>query len=129
MIPNQKKRVLLVDNDDRDCRDLVRLFESLGHEALATWSGRDALRDLKSRRFDFLFVDQVVADMYVGNFIEKVLRLRRHPQVVIMYKPGQFKRIKYNELLGPCLLLEKGKPNLIVHTAFSEIESDKRFLI
>ena len=122
MIPNQRKRVLVVDNDDRDRRKLGHLFEFLGHEALATWSGTDALRDLKSQPFDFVFVDQFVADMYVGNFIERVLRLRRHPQVVIMYKPGQFRRVKYNKLLGQCLFLEKGKSDIFAQTAFPAFE-------
>ena len=83
MASNQKRRFLIVDNNERESSALVKLLESLGHEASATWSGRDALDYLQSARFDLLLVDRHVADMYVGEFIRRVLQLPNHPRVAM----------------------------------------------
>jgi DNA-binding NtrC family response regulator len=104
-----KTRLLIVDGNEQESRELVHLFESLGQEASATWSGRDALGQLVSKRFDFLLVDQLVADMYVGDFIERVLRIANHPRVAVMKSGGKCKSIKYDKSLGECRVFEKGK--------------------
>jgi CheY-like chemotaxis protein len=80
-VSNQKTRLLIVDGNEQESSELVHLFEALGQEASATWSGRDALDDLASKRFDLLLVGHFVADMYVGDFIERVLRMADRPRV------------------------------------------------
>ena len=82
---------------------------SLGQEASATWSGRDALDYLALAQFDFLLVDQYVADMYAGELIERVLRLPNHPRVVIMKNSETFEPIEYDKSLGECEFFDKGK--------------------
>jgi CheY-like chemotaxis protein len=89
----------------------VQLLLSLGQDASAKWSGRDALDYLASDRFDLLLVDQYVADMYAGEFVERVLRLPNHPRVVIIKNSGTLESIKDDKSLGECQLLDKGKLN------------------
>lgn len=120
MVSNQRRRFLIVDNSEQESAALVQLFESSGHEASATWSGRDALDYLESHRFDALLVDQYVADMYVGELIERVLTLPNHPRVVIMKGSGKCKPIKYNKSLGGCRFLDKGQPDRMYHTLRTE---------
>jgi len=106
---NRKTRLLIVDNDERESGKLVHLFEALGQEASATWSGRDALDHLASQRFDLLLVDQFVADMYVGDLIERAIRLPNCPHVAIMKTGGKSKTIRYDKSLGECRVFEKGQ--------------------
>jgi len=87
----------------------VQRLLSLGQEASATWSGRDALDYLALAQFDFLLVDQYVADMYAGELIERVLRLPNHPRVVIMKNSETFEPIEYDKSLGECQFCDKGK--------------------
>jgi hypothetical protein len=115
------------------CLVLIRyrisgFFSSLlGHEACATWSGRDALNFLGSDRFDLLLVDQYVADMYVGSFIERVLRLPNHPRLAILKRTGKVKPIKCDKSLGECEVLEKAQPDQMyqtLRTQFPEVSDD-----
>ena len=80
----ESKRVLIVNNDERESAAFAELIESLGHVVISTWSGREALAYLAADRFDFLWVDHQVADMYVGEFIECVFRLPNRPEIVVM---------------------------------------------
>ena len=104
---NQKTRLLIVDGNEQESSELVHLFEALGQEASATWSGRHALDHLASQRFDLLLVDQFVADMYVGDLIQRVLRMANCPRVAIMKSGGKCKSIKYDKSLGECQVFEK----------------------
>ena len=110
---NQKTRLLIVENNEQESRELVHRFEALGQEASATWSGRDALAHLASKQFDLLLVGHFVADMYVGDFIERVLRMANRPRVAIMKSGGKCKSIKYDKSLGECRVFEKGKSDKI----------------
>lgn len=110
---NQKTRLLVVDGNEQESSELVHLFEALGQEASATWSGRDALGQLELKRFDLLLVGHFVADMYVGDLIERVLRLPNHPRVAIMRSGGKCKSIKYDKSLGECRFLEKGQSDQV----------------
>ena len=105
----RRRRFLIVDNNEQESGGLVRLLLSLGQEASATWSARDALDYLALGRFDLLLVDQYVADMYAGEFIERVFRLPNHPRVVIMRNRGTFETIEYDKSLGECQFWDKGK--------------------
>ena len=105
---DQRRRFLVVHNNEQESGAIVTLFESLGQKVSATWSGREALDCLAADRFDLLLVDEYVADMYVGDFIERVLRMANRPRVVIMDTSGRFKTIRYDKSLGECHILDKG---------------------
>jgi len=123
---NQPKRLLIVDNNEQESGTFGELAQVLGYSVTCTWSGREALAYLAASRFDLLLLDQYVADMYVGDFMERVLRLPDRPRIVVM-KTSNWKPIKYAKSLGPCELVEKAHVNSIVETlkkcapsAFSE---------
>lgn len=114
------KRLLIVDNNEQESGALVQLFQSLGHKVSATWSGRDALHYLIEDSFDLVLVDQYIADMYVGRFIERVLNLRNHPRVVIMNGSRKLKPIEYDRSLGKLCVFDKGQPAQAFKTVFPE---------
>lgn len=126
MACNQRRRILIVDDSEQESAELVELLESLGYQVSATWSGRDALNYLASERFDALLVDQYVADIYVGELIERVLALPTHPRVAIMRGTGTCKPIRYNKALAGCHFLDKGQPEGMcqtLRTEFPEIDN------
>ena len=79
-----RKRILIVDNEDSVRAVFRRLLEEAGYDTATTWSGIKALGLLTSRRFDVVLVDDYLADVYVGDFLERVWRLRTPPRVVVM---------------------------------------------
>jgi CheY-like chemotaxis protein len=119
----QRRRFLIVDNNEQECGAFVQLFESFGHEVSATWSGRDALEYLQSARFDLVLVVPYVADMYVGKFLERVLELPNHPRVAIMKGSRKLEPIKYDKSLGEFQVFDKGQPDQmcqVLRMAFPE---------
>jgi CheY-like chemotaxis protein len=119
-----RRRTLIVNNNQQESDALVQLFDSFGHEASAMWSGRDALDYLATNRIDLLLVDQFLADMYVGKFIERVLSQPNHPRVTITKGAGNCKSIKYDKSLGECQVFEKEQPDemyQILLMAFPEL--------
>jgi CheY-like chemotaxis protein len=108
-------RLLIVDNDEQESAAFAHLVKALGHEVVCTWSGRDALVHLASGRFNLLWVDDYVADMYVGEFIERVLRLPKHPQIVIM-TGRKMQPIKYRKSLGQCQVIDKTQVSHLLQT-------------
>lgn len=108
-------RFLIVHNDEQESGALVQLFEAFGQKAVATWSARDALDYLTAGRFDLVLVDQYIADMYVGTFIEQVLKLPKHPRLAIMKDNRRIRPVKYDKSLGEIQFLDRGQPDQMFH--------------
>ncbi len=82
--------VLVVDNNDDALAVLGKELKELGHEPVTTWSGVEALRLLKSRRFGALLVDSYLPDMYIGDFLQRVSGLPTIPKIWVMHaRPAQ----------------------------------------
>lgn len=79
-----KKRVLIVDNDEKIQRLLQRMLKCRGFETRTTWSGYEALGLLVSERLDVLLVDDYMPDLHFHDFLERVGRLPTQPWIVIM---------------------------------------------
>ena len=73
------KRVLIVDNNEKESRILASILERAGHLPTTTWSGIEALELLKSREFDLVLVSSYLPDLYVGEFFERFNRLPVRP--------------------------------------------------
>jgi CheY-like chemotaxis protein len=84
MEPKTKSQILVVDNDDQERAELADKLKMLGHNSAETWSGSEALRLLKSKRFDVLLVEDYLADMYIGDFLERVSALNDAPKIWVM---------------------------------------------
>jgi CheY-like chemotaxis protein len=103
-----KKRVLVVDNDEQVLAALRSSFEDGGLDAQTTWSGRDALLALESGRFDLLLTGDYLPDLHVTEFLSRVGRLPDQPVVVLMHsavpKPSVARRY---EALGAYAVVDK----------------------
>lgn len=105
-MPIQRRRLLIVNNDERESTMLMNLAKSMGYEAISTWSGRDALWTLSADQFDLLLVDHYLADMYVGDFINRVHLSPSRPSIILMTN-RMGTPVKYDKSLGKCRAFEK----------------------
>ncbi len=60
---SHKKRVLIVDDDDLICRELVKVLEKNGFEADFAETGQEGIEKLKTQVYDALVVDLKLPDM------------------------------------------------------------------
>ena len=60
------------------------MLQRAGFDSIATWSGLEALKLLKSREYDILLVSSYLPDVYVGDFFERVNRLPVRPCSIVM---------------------------------------------
>jgi CheY-like chemotaxis protein len=84
MAESRNKRVLIVDNNEKESVRLGVMLQRAGYDSIATWSGFEALELLKSGKYDILLVSSYLPDMYVGDFFERVNRLPAWPCSIVM---------------------------------------------
>jgi CheY-like chemotaxis protein len=80
----EKKRVLIVDNNEDTLQTLQGVLEGAGFDTETTWSGREALGLLESQGFDVLLVDDYLPDLHSNDFLSRVSRLPLQPWIVVM---------------------------------------------
>lgn len=84
MSESRNKRVLIVDNDEKEAGTLSVMLEGAGYDSSTTWSGLEALELLRSGDYDILLVSSYLPDLYVGDFFERLNRLPVRPCSIIM---------------------------------------------
>ena len=110
MTGGKRRRILIVSNDEQQVAPLRELLEHDGYGVWTTWSGREALQEIASKRYDALLVDDYVPDLYVGHFIERVCRIPSHPYLILVQP--QDKRNSTHNFGGPetFCLIDKAQP-------------------
>jgi CheY-like chemotaxis protein len=83
-MPAQNNRVLIVDNNEEETHVFVSILERAGYEPQTTWSGLEALELLKSEEFAILLVSNYLADVYVGEFLERLKALPKQPCSIVI---------------------------------------------
>lgn len=79
-----KGRILVVD-DDRSTRHLIRtLLARAGYSATAAKDGIEALKVLRTRRFDLMLLDVWMPRMNGLDLLERLQRRKSRPRIVIM---------------------------------------------
>jgi CheY-like chemotaxis protein len=83
-MPFQRKRILIVDNNEGESQVLASMLERADYLPTTTWSGLEALELLKAREFDIALVSSYLPDLYVGDFFEGFEHLAVRPCVIVM---------------------------------------------
>lgn len=88
MNADNRRRVLVVD-DDPGVRDVIRsMLESSGYAVLLAANGKEAMRLLKSERADLILTDLVMPEQ---EGIETIKALRReYPEIKVIAMSGAF---------------------------------------
>jgi CheY-like chemotaxis protein len=83
-LADQNNRVLIVDNNEEETRVFAAMLERAGYEPQTTWSGLEALQLLQSEEFAILLVSNYLADIYVGEFLERLKALPNQPCSIVI---------------------------------------------
>jgi len=107
----EKKKVLVVENDEQVVAAFQSSLNCAGFDAHATWSGRDALAALESGHFDLVLTDGYLPDLHVTEFLERISRLRARPAIVVMQKPlPKLSVARRYQKLGAYAVMDKRDP-------------------
>jgi len=82
-----RKKVLVVENDEQVLAAFQASLNDAGFDTQTTWSAREALSVLESERFDLLLTDGYLPDLHVSEFLDRVGRLRTRAKIVVMESP------------------------------------------
>ncbi len=85
MTPHEeKKRVLVVDDDDYARCALERALSSAGYEASSAASGGEALAILHADPFDLMLVDDSLYDLRLEDLLQSLRSYEIQPLVVVL---------------------------------------------
>jgi DNA-binding NtrC family response regulator len=82
------KKILLVDDDPSIHAGLLRLIRTLGHEAVSTSSGADAIQRMRAQRFDLCITDLQLADGDGRRVVREARSVRPPVSVVALTAHG-----------------------------------------
>jgi DNA-binding response OmpR family regulator len=80
----RRKRVLVVDSDDRMLIAVEQLLEDESVDTTTTWSAVEALRLLRSSDFDVLLMGDYIPDLSCEQFLREVQRNGVPAAVLVM---------------------------------------------
>lgn len=78
-----KKRILIVDDDERVLMALECLLEADGFETTTAWSGREGLSLLSTNDFDLVLLDDHLWDIENEEILNEIRELKTVPLVML----------------------------------------------
>jgi DNA-binding response OmpR family regulator len=78
-----KKRILVIDDDERVLISLECLLENEGYETTTAWSGQEGLALLRSREFDLVLLDDYLRDIEYEEIFSEIQRMEIQPLVIL----------------------------------------------
>ena len=99
--------VLIVDDDEKICRALVRIVEGIGCMAHSTTDGRSGLEIVSRNRPDLILLDLAMPGMNGPQFLEELRRTQPTLPVVIVTGYPDSELMAEAMKHGPLMLLSK----------------------
>ncbi len=111
MAGTDRKRILVIDDDEHVLITLQALLENQGYDTTTAWSGQEALESLLLKPFDLVLVDDYLPDLLIGEILRQIRRVEIPPPVIVMQAtpPTRGAIARYNSL-GASNLINKRKP-------------------
>ena len=82
MSASKPHKILIVDDDKAIRKTMSRIIKSMGIPVTAVEDGRSALKIIASKRFDIIFLDNILPDMKGARILERINKL--HPETAVM---------------------------------------------
>ena len=106
-----RKRLLVVDDDELMLITLQRLLENAGYDTTTAWSGHEALRLLRQREFDLILLDEYLPGVTTEEVLRQLQRMPGKTPVVIIQTASLPDNLTANYArLGVCYFLSKREP-------------------
>lgn len=94
-----KKRILVIDDDERVLTALECFLENEGYQTCTAWSGREGMDLLRSGKFDLVLLDDYLWDMDIREILAQVRKMAIPPVVMLTESaPALGERKRYAEL-------------------------------
>ncbi len=81
---SERKRILVVDDDERLLMALEALLENEGYDTATAWSGQEALRLLRSGTFDLILLDDYLPDVTSEEILRQLQGMLVRTPVLLM---------------------------------------------
>ncbi len=84
MAASYRKRVLIVDDDERELIALEALLENQGYETATAWGGQEALELLRSSVFDLVLLDDCLPKKASDRILQVIQQMAVQPLVGVL---------------------------------------------
>jgi CheY-like chemotaxis protein len=79
----QRKTILIVDDDEQVLIELEHLLEDQGYNTTTAWSGHEALQLLQQRSFDFILMDGDLSDLTRDDLIRQAKQSSKATWIIL----------------------------------------------
>jgi CheY-like chemotaxis protein len=104
----ERKRMLIVDDNEDDLIRLESLFETLGYDTTTAWSGQEALERLESKDFDVVLLDEFLPDVRSETVLRAIRRFTVQPWVALLHNNPGLERSAFSSLNPDCSIRKNG---------------------
>ncbi len=110
----ERKRVLVVDDDEHVLIMLEALLENEGYDTATAWGGQEALRLLQLATFDLILLDDYLPDVTSEEILRQLQGMLVRTPVLLMQTASltDDSAVRYARL-GACYFVSKRKPEEI----------------
>lgn len=106
-----RKKILILDNDDRVLWALKEVLETAGYETWTTWSGHEGLALIGRENFDVILTANYLPDIHIGELLRRVSEMPTQPWIIVMedFMPPRVNLRRYH-IFGISALVDKRDP-------------------
>lgn len=104
---SEKKLILVVDDEEGACEFLKTFLEDRGYETIFALNGRDALKLIKERAPDLVFLDIRMPEMNGMEMLSELKKQHIDANVVLMTGVDEERELEKARALGAKDLVEK----------------------
>jgi DNA-binding response OmpR family regulator len=108
--PAERKRILVIDDDEQALISLERLLENEGYETTTAWSGEEGLALLRSNVFDLVLLDDYLRDIEHEDIFGEIRAMAPHPLVILTESFLMPEEKRYFINLGATAIVRKWAP-------------------
>lgn len=108
--PAERKRILVIDDDEQALISLECLLESEGYETTTAWSGQEGLALLRSNVFDLVLLDDYLRDIEHEEIFGEIRAMAAHPLVILTESFLLPEARRYFLTLGATAIVRKWAP-------------------
>jgi CheY-like chemotaxis protein len=117
------KRILVVDNE-RNIRFLMSEYlHGEGHQVVVANNGKEGLKELRSQKFDVMFLDLSLPDVDYIQFLLHSKQLNPSLSIVMMSTFNEMENVQNASSFGVKRYLEKPFTTVEVHQVLQEVFS------
>jgi len=105
-----KKRILVIDDDDRVLLSLECLLENEGYATTTAWSGQEGLAMLRANVFDLVLLDDYLRDIEHEEIFGEIRAMANRPLVILTESSLTPETGRYFMHLGAAAIVRKWAP-------------------